>query len=80
LRAESGERLKSRVEKLKEAVLRSEECAGCGVCTGRCKEGAAAIRKGRMVIDSGKCTQCGACLTGPCPVTAYAPETQEDVG
>jgi phosphoadenosine phosphosulfate reductase len=80
LRAESGERLKSRVEKLKEAVLRSEECAGCGVCTGKCTEGAAGIRKGRMVIDPEKCTQCGACLAGPCPVTAYAPETQEDVG
>ena len=79
LRAENEERLRARVEKLKEAVARSEECAGCGVCTGKCKEGAAGIRKGRMVIDPEKCTQCGACLTGPCPVTTYSPDTQDDV-
>lgn len=63
-----------RVEALGEAVARSEECAGCGICTGRCKTGAASIKKGRMVIDPEKCTQCGACLTGPCPATAYGPE------
>jgi len=80
LRAENEERLRGRVGKLREAVLRSEECAGCGVCTGKCPEGAASVKRGRMVIDAEKCTQCGACLTGPCPVTAYAPETQEDVG
>jgi ferredoxin len=63
-----------RVEALAEAVARSEEGAGCGICTGRCKTGAASIRKGRMVIDPEKCTQCGACLKGPGPATAYGPE------
>ena len=80
VRAESEEGLKGRVEQLKEAVLRSEECAGCGSCTGRCKTGAASIRNGRMVIEAVKCTQCGACLSGPCPATTYARDTQEDVG
>jgi phosphoadenosine phosphosulfate reductase len=80
LRADNEERLKARVERLKEAVLRSEECSGCGSCTGRCKTGAASVVKGRMAIDEAKCTQCGDCLKGPCPATTYAPETQEDVG
>jgi len=80
LQAESEERLKARMEQLKEAVLRSEECSGCGSCTGRCKTGAASIVKGRMAIDEEKCTRCGDCLKGPCPATTYAPETQEDVG
>jgi phosphoadenosine phosphosulfate reductase len=80
VRGADGAEVKKRQEKLREAVARSEECAGCGVCTGKCKEGAAAVRKGRMVIEAEKCTQCGACLTGPCPVTTYSPGTQEDVG
>ena len=71
--------LDRRVTGLAEAVARSEECAGCGSCTGRCKTGAAFIVKGRMAIDPEKCTQCGACLAGPCPATTYAPETQDDV-
>ena len=72
LQAKDQEELGRRTEALKEAVLRAEECAGCGICTGRCKTGAASIRKGRMAIDPKNCTQCGACLTGPCPATAYA--------
>ncbi len=80
VRGADGTEAGTRVERLREAVARSEECAGCGVCTGKCKQGAASVRKGRMVVDSGKCTQCGACLGGPCPVTAYSPDAQEDVG
>jgi len=76
IRGKDGQELKRRLSSLEEAVLRAEECAGCGICTGRCKTGAASIRKSRMVIDPEKCTQCGACLTGPCPVTTY---TQHDL-
>jgi phosphoadenosine phosphosulfate reductase len=79
LRGSSDVELRQRVEVLGEAVARSEDCAGCGSCTGRCKTGAASVRKGRMVIELEKCTQCGACLTGPCPATTYAPGTQDDV-
>jgi len=74
LKAKDEEDLQRRMEALKEAVLRACECAGCGICTGRCKTGAASIVRGRMVIDPEKCTQCGACLTGPCPATAYGQE------
>jgi phosphoadenosine phosphosulfate reductase len=80
VRGADGSEAGKRAERLREAVLRSEECAGCGVCTGKCREGAASVKKSRMVIDADKCTQCGACLTGPCPVTTYSPESQEDVG
>ncbi|MBM4248108.1 MAG: 3'-phosphoadenosine 5'-phosphosulfate sulfotransferase [Euryarchaeota archaeon] len=80
VRGADGAQARQRVELLREAVLRSEECAGCGVCTGRCREGAARVERGRMVIDPDRCTQCGACLTGPCPVATYSPEAQEDVG
>ena len=74
IRAQDAQELGRRVAALREAVLRAQECAGCGICTGRCKTGAASIRKSRMVIDPEKCTQCGACLTGPCPATAYGQE------
>jgi ferredoxin len=74
VRAVDGQELERRVSALREAVMRAEECAGCGICTGRCKTGAASIRKGRMAIDPEKCTQCGACLTGPCPATAFGQE------
>jgi phosphoadenosine phosphosulfate reductase len=71
IRAIDEQELKRRLSSLEDAALRAEECAGCGICTGRCKTGAASISKSRMVIESEKCTQCGACLTGPCPVTEY---------
>ena len=79
IRGADEEELRRRVQSLGEAVARSEDCAGCGSCTGRCKTGAASVRNGRMVIDAEKCSQCGACLTGPCPATTYALETQDDV-
>ncbi|MGQ9582855.1 MAG: phosphoadenosine phosphosulfate reductase domain-containing protein [Thermoplasmatota archaeon] len=76
LRAQSREGLGRRAELLREAVLRAEECAGCGICAGRCGERALTIVEGRAVIDAGRCTSCGACLRGPCPVTAYGPAGQ----
>ncbi len=79
LRAESVERLQRLAELLREAVLRAEGCAGCGVCVGRCGEGAMTIVEGRAVIDAGRCTSCGACLRGPCPVTAYGPMGHSEI-
>ncbi|MEM2870549.1 MAG: phosphoadenosine phosphosulfate reductase family protein [Thermoplasmata archaeon] len=77
--AASEEELERRLERLREALLRAEGCAGCGVCTGRCRSGAAGVREGRMVIDPERCTGCGSCLEGPCPVTAYGPGLQSDL-
>jgi len=79
VRGETEDELKRRVAALKEAVMRAEECAGCGICAGRCKSDAADIKNGRMAIDAAKCTSCGACLAGPCPVTAYPPDGGGDV-
>jgi phosphoadenosine phosphosulfate reductase len=79
VRGETEDEVKRRVAALKEAVLRSEECAGCGICAGRCKSDAADIKNGRMAIDATKCTSCGACLAGPCPVTTYPPDGGGDV-
>jgi phosphoadenosine phosphosulfate reductase len=61
--------LKLKASRLKEVVVRALECAGCGICTSRCPEGALRL-EGRVVVDEEKCTHCGLCL-GPCPVLQF---------
>jgi phosphoadenosine phosphosulfate reductase len=50
VRGETEDEVKRRAEALKEAVVRAEECAGCGICAGRCKVGAAELKDGRQPI------------------------------
>jgi len=54
---------------LREIVFRATDCAGCGICVARCKNGALRI-DGRISIDIEKCEHCSECL-GPCPVVRF---------
>ena len=61
--------------KLEQIVIQAMLCVGCGVCTGRCKNGALSVKDNRLVLDSDLCTHCGECL-GPCPVMRFGEETE----
>ena len=41
-------------------------CTGCGTCTNYCREKAIDIENGVIVMDMGKCMECGFCIM-PCP-------------
>ncbi|HEX9908947.1 MAG TPA: phosphoadenosine phosphosulfate reductase family protein [Thermoplasmata archaeon] len=70
IRAKTMEELDRRALKLKEIVTRAMNCAGCGICIGRCEAGALHL-EGQVTVDPAKCTHCGACL-GPCPVVRFS--------
>jgi dissimilatory sulfite reductase (desulfoviridin) alpha/beta subunit len=41
-------------------------CTGCGTCTHYCREKAIVVEDGVIVMDKGKCMECGFCIL-PCP-------------
>lgn len=55
---------------LAEAIGRSEDCVGCGICLGRCPYGALELVGDRIKVKE-SCIGCGACLRGPCPATRF---------
>jgi phosphoadenosine phosphosulfate reductase len=59
---------------LEQIVIQAMLCVGCGVCTGRCKNGALSV-KDKIVLDPDLCTHCGECL-GPCPVMRFGEEIE----
>jgi len=69
IKAKDEKELRSKASKLREVVFRAMNCAGCGICVGRCDAGALLL-DGRISIDLTKCIHCGKCL-GPCPVVAF---------
>jgi phosphoadenosine phosphosulfate reductase len=69
IKAPDEEALKKKGSQLKEVVFRAVNCAGCGICLGRCKNGALFL-DGQASIDPEKCNHCGACL-GPCPAVKF---------
>ena len=69
IKAPDEETLKRRGSQLREVVLRAVNCAGCGICVGRCKNGAL-ILDGQASIIPEKCDHCGECL-GPCPAVKF---------
>ena len=69
IKARDEQELKKKAAGLREAVLRAVDCAGCGICVGRCEANALQL-DGQVRIDVAKCTHCGACL-GPCPAVRF---------
>lgn len=72
IKARDEKELKGKASMLKEVVFRAVNCAGCGICTARCKNGALHL-DGQVWIDLKKCNHCGACL-GPCPAVKFREE------
>lgn len=72
IRGSTERELRQTAARLREVVFRAMNCAGCGICPSRCKNGALRL-EGRVVLDPDLCTHCGACL-GPCPVVEFKDE------
>jgi phosphoadenosine phosphosulfate reductase len=64
------EEIRKKVEKVRRAVVKAEECVGCGVCIARCKEGALLLTQGRIRVDANRCIHCGRCFE-PCPAISF---------
>ncbi len=62
--------LREKVERVRRTVVKAEECVGCGVCTGRCSEGALRLELGRVHVDVNSCVHCRRCLE-PCPAITF---------
>lgn len=69
IKAKDETELREKAAVLKEIVFRAVDCAGCGICLGRCKNGALKL-DGRIRIEKSKCSHCGECL-GPCPAVKF---------
>lgn len=69
VKARDERELKRKSSALREVVLRAVECAGCGICIGRCENGALQL-DGQILINPEKCEHCGECL-GPCPALRF---------
>ena len=57
------------MKNVKDIILRAHLCVGCGICTGRCEQGALYVDE-KVKLDEDKCIHCHECL-GPCPVIGY---------
>lgn len=64
------ERIGKEVERVRRAVVKAEECVGCGVCIARCKEGALGLSQGRIRVEASRCIHCGECFE-PCPAISF---------
>ncbi|MBP8685707.1 MAG: hypothetical protein KBH31_02475, partial [Methanomassiliicoccales archaeon] len=64
------ERIRKDVERVRRAVVKAEECVGCGVCIARCKEGALLLMRGKVRVEAVRCVHCGECME-PCPAISF---------
>lgn len=70
IRAKDEDDMERRSKDLISVVTRASGCIGCGICVGRCPEGALSIEFGKARIDTERCLHCGKCL-GPCPAEDF---------
>ncbi len=68
-KGKNEQELRKKVERVRRAVVKAEECVGCGVCIARCSEGALILRQERIQIDE-RCVHCGRC-SDPCPAVTF---------
>jgi phosphoadenosine phosphosulfate reductase len=64
------DQIRKNVEKVRRAVVKAEECVGCGVCIARCDEGALTMERDKVLVMIAKCIHCGRC-TEPCPAISF---------
>ncbi len=64
------EMIKKNVERVRRAMVKAEECVGCGVCIARCNEGALTLEQGRIQVIVERCVHCGGCIE-PCPAISF---------
>ncbi|MGC9176746.1 MAG: phosphoadenosine phosphosulfate reductase family protein [Thermoplasmata archaeon] len=57
---------KNFIEQGIQVIYESQECVGCGICTGRCEVNALYLNIGKVWVNEEKCIHCTKCL-GPCP-------------
>jgi phosphoadenosine phosphosulfate reductase len=69
-KGKSPEIIKKNVERVRRAMVKAEECVGCGVCIARCNEGALTLEQGRIRIIVARCVHCGGCIE-PCPAISF---------
>jgi len=69
-KGEDQEKIKKDVERVRRAVVKAEECVGCGVCIARCKEGALSLMQGKVRVEATRCIHCGNCFE-PCPAISF---------
>jgi phosphoadenosine phosphosulfate reductase len=60
---------KKLMNKVRDIIIRTHLCIGCGICAGRCEHKALKLDE-QVYVDVENCTHCGECL-GPCPVIGY---------
>ena len=64
------DQIRKNVEKVRRAVVKAEECVGCGVCIARCIEGALTLEQDKVHLIVAKCIHCGKC-SEPCPAVSF---------
>ncbi|MGD1060848.1 MAG: phosphoadenosine phosphosulfate reductase family protein, partial [Methanomassiliicoccales archaeon] len=64
------EEIRKNVENVRRALVKAEECVGCGVCIARCNEGALTLEGGRLRVMTTRCIHCGRCME-PCPALSF---------
>ena len=69
IKAPDERTLEAKASRLKQVVMRAVDCAGCGICIGRCQNGALLL-DGQVKVDPLRCDHCGRCL-GPCPAVRF---------
>jgi len=67
---------------IRKPVRETGLCTGCGTCTNYCREKAIVVEDGVIILDKGRCMECGFCIL-PCPfqiIRGEEPEYRITVG